>query len=200
MTRNAGLAILAATFAVLALAAPVSAADPIGGATTWTSAATTYRADPAKGLINVSITLKVTNNTPDGIEFYPCIQYEYDPYWGNLPYSTTCSRTTRYYLTQTQFLVEAGASNLKATSSAGKVKVAGEKPTAGPPSAFKVYTATFPKIFDGQTRTIQINYLIGAGDARSGSSVRMNAAYLSFGGFRSTRRRRVRPVHRPCRL
>lgn len=185
MTRKAGLAILAAALAVLALAAPAAAADPLGGARTWTTAATTYRANPAKGLINVSITLKIRNDTPDGIDLYPCIQYTYDPYWGNLPYSTTCTRTTRYYLTQTQFIVESQATSLKATSTAGKVTVKAESSLSSlpPPSAFKVYTATFPRIYEGQSRTIQITYAMNAGDARSGSPVRMNGAYLSFGGF-----------------
>lgn len=184
MTRKARLAILATAFAVLALAAPVAAAGPFGGATTWTSAATTYRADPAKGRINVSITLKIRNDTPDGIDQYPCIQYTYDPYWGNLPYSTTCTRSIRYYLTQTQLLVESQATGLKATSTAGKVTLKAESSLSSlPPSEFKVYTATFPRIYEGQSRTIQITYALRAGDARSGSQVRMNGAYLSFGGF-----------------
>jgi hypothetical protein len=170
MTRKAGLAILAAALAVLALAAPAAAADPVGGATTWSSATTTYRANPAKGLINVSITLKIRNDTPDGIDLYPCIQYTYDPYWGNMPYSTTCTRTTRYYLTQTQFVVESQATSLKATSTAGKVTLKRESSLSSlPPSAFKVYTATFPRIYEGHSRTIQITYALHAGDARSGS-------------------------------
>jgi hypothetical protein len=183
MLRKAGPAVLVALLAILALASPAAAVEPIGGASTFTTSKTTYRADPAKGLINVSITLKVTNQTPDSYDPYVCTEYVYDPYYGPIPYTSTCTRTTRYYLTETSVVLESTASGVKATSSAGKVTARREASTAGPPSAFTGWTLTFPKIFNGQTRTITLTYTIHAGAARSGSSVRLNGAYLSFGAF-----------------
>ena len=71
MLRKAGPAVLVAFFAILALVSPTAAAEPLGGASTFTTSKTTYRADPAKGLINVSITLNVTNQTPEFVRHLP---------------------------------------------------------------------------------------------------------------------------------
>jgi hypothetical protein len=174
------ITVVAAISAVGLSAAPAAAADVTPFASSWTTAATTYRAVPAKGLIEVSINLKVTNHTQDTYETYPCIEYYDDPYWGLTPYSSTCSSTKRWYVDATSLFAEVGASNLRATSAAGKVKV--QRGSTGPTDTISPYTLTFPRIYNGQTRTIKVSYVLRAGAARSGSG-RVNPAYVSFAGF-----------------
>jgi hypothetical protein len=174
------LAVAFALVAAVSSAAPAAAADYTPIASTWTTAATTYRVVPANGWVDVSITLKVTNQTEDTIETYPCTDYFYDPYWGLTPYETTCTRTKRWYIDSTTVFTEVGASNLQARSSAGRVKV--EPASVGFGDTIQHATLTFPRIFNGQTRTITVTYRLLQRAALAGSG-RVNGAYVSFGGL-----------------
>ena len=133
-----------------------------------------YRLDPAKGLLRVTVTLKVTNRTPDTNEPYACVKYSDD--WFPIPYLATCDRTTRYYLTTTSALVENEASSIRAVSGGKRLEV-----SAGSKGAwYRGVTVTFPKLFYGKTRTVTLTYVVKGGAPRSESSTRTMQAYASF--------------------
>ena len=166
----------AITFAVAGAVALVgvqpphaSAADGYGETGT-----TVYRLDPTKGLLRVTVTLKVTNRTPDTNEPYTCVKYSDD--WFPIPYLATCYNTTRYYLTTTSALVENEASSIKAVSGRQRLEV-----TAGSRGAwYRGVTVTFPKLFYGKTRTVTLTYTVKGGAPRSETSTRTMRAYASF--------------------
>ena len=62
---------LVTALGLLAAAPPYASADEGYRQT----AATVYRLDPANGRLRVTVTLKVTNRTPDSQEPYSCIEY-----------------------------------------------------------------------------------------------------------------------------
>ena len=113
------LAIALATAVGLLAAAPPYASADEGYRQT---AATVYRLDPANGRLRVTVTLKVTNRTPDSQEPYSCI--EYTEGWFPIPYPSTCYNVTRYYLTTTSALVENEATAVKAVSGGKRLAVA----------------------------------------------------------------------------
>ena len=82
------VAILAATGLGAVAPARALAADGYDQA-----AASVYRLDPANGRLQVTVTLKVTNRTPDRQEPYTCIEYTNG--WLPVPYPSTCYTTTR---------------------------------------------------------------------------------------------------------
>ena len=92
-----------------------------------------YRLDPANGRLRVTVTLKVTNRTPDANEPYACI--EYTDGWFPIPYPATCYRVVHYYLTTTTAVVENEAVELRAVSGGKALAVtpgAGRAPSRAP--------------------------------------------------------------------
>jgi hypothetical protein len=140
------------------------------------SGATTYQLDPANGRLNVTVTVKVKNSIPNTSESYSCVQYRYDPSYGYLPYAGTCSRTTRYYLDSTSLWIENEATGIKASSGGTTLSAkAGQK--AG---AWHLVTVGFPKLWNGQSRTVKVTYVLKSAAPRSGSTIRLMQAYASF--------------------
>jgi hypothetical protein len=164
---------------VIALAAAVvaPAVDPprVAAAEGYRqTAATVYRLDPANGRLRVTVTLKVTNRTPDRREPYSCI--EYTEGWFPIPFPSTCYTTTRFYMTTTSALVENEARAIKATSGGKALAV-----TAGAPgAAYKAVTVTFPELFFGESRTVKLTYNLRGGEPRSQTATRAMRAFASF--------------------
>ncbi len=138
------------------------------------NAASVYRLDPANGRLQVTVTLKVTNRTPDRQEPYSCI--EYTDGWLPLPYPSTCYTTTRYAITTTTALVENEAASVKAVSDKQPLEVA----EGAPGVAYRAVTITFPELFVGETRTVTLTYTIKGGEPRSETTTRTMRAFASF--------------------
>jgi hypothetical protein len=165
------LAIALATALGLLAAAPPSVSADEGYRQT---AATVYRLDPANGRLRVTVTLKVTNRTPDSREPYSCI--EYTDGWFPIPYPSTCYNTTRYYLTTTSALVENEATAIKAVSGGKRLAVA----NGAPGTAYRAVTVTFPKLYFGESRTVKLTYTVKGGKPRSSTATRTMRAFASF--------------------
>ena len=174
MRRTAAALAIAAFTAVGLLGvqpAAVAAADGFSE-----TGATTYQLDPAKGLVRVTVTLKLTNRTPDGREPYTCLQNTSDPWFGWIPTLTTCYRTTRYFYNSALVQVAKDATSIKATSAGSKLTV-----TPGAESQLsRPVTVTFPDLYNGQTRTIKVTYVVKGGGPRTATAVRAMRAYSSF--------------------
>ena len=169
------------TFAVLVIA--IAAATGLGAVAPARAlaadgysqtAASVYRLDPAKGRLRVTVTLKVTNQTPDRQEPYACI--EYTSGWVPLPYPSTCYSTTRYAITTTTALVENEATSLKAVSDEKPLEVA----QGAPGVAYRAVTITFPELFVGETRIVTLTYTVKGGEPRSQTTTRTMRAFASF--------------------
>ncbi|MGH2511698.1 MAG: hypothetical protein ACRDGQ_03320, partial [Candidatus Limnocylindrales bacterium] len=141
-----------------------------------TVASSLYQAEPAQGYVAVTITEKITNHIPSTKSSYACVQYYNDPYYGLLPYETTCTETTTYYVNSGWLFIERGVSRLKVTANGQAVTLSKGEVTAN----YVLYKVTFPKTYYGQTRTILATYRIPGGAPRSASDVRLNAGYLNF--------------------
>ena len=161
---------LVTALGLLAAAPPYAAADEGYRQT----AATVYRLDPANGRLRVTVTLKVTNRTPDSQEPYSCI--EYTEGWFPIPYPSTCYNTTRYYLTTTSALVENEATAIKAVSGGKRLAVA----KGAPGAAYTAVTMTFPKLYFGESRTVKLTYTVKGGKPRSPTATRTMRAFASF--------------------
>ena len=161
---------LATALGLLAAAPPYASADEGYRQT----AATVYRLDPANGRLQVTVTLKVTNRTPDAREPYSCI--EYTEGWFPIPYPSTCYNVTRYYLTTTSALVENEAKAIKAVSGGKRLAVA----KGAPGAAYRAVTVTFPKLYFGESRTVKLTYTVKGGKPRSPTATRTMRAFASF--------------------
>ena len=161
---------LATAVGLLAAVPPYASADEGYRQT----AATVYRLDPANGRLQVTVTIKVTNRTPDAREPYSCI--EYTEGWFPIPYPSTCYNVTRYYLTTTSALVENEATSLKAVSGGKRLEVAKGTPGA----AYRAVTVTFPKLYFGESRTVKLTYTVKGGKPRSSTATRTMRAFASF--------------------
>ncbi len=140
------------------------------------TATTTYTLQPAKGRLAVKVTLRITNSTPDTTEPYECTKYREDWFWGTVPYTDTCYRTTHWYRNQASIWVEREAGKVKATS--GGKRLAVESSQKG--DAYRLETITFPKLFYGKSRTITVTYTLKGGSPRSDTFTRTLRAYASF--------------------
>jgi hypothetical protein len=166
---------LSAMVAVLAFAPTTSAAVD----TDRTIVNTTYQAVPSKGIVNVDITLKVTNQLANSSRRIPCDKPVWDDVLGWITEPGTCKQTVQYYMDSTYVWIEKGAKNLKLTSPAGKVtkkKSTGAKPGDG----YTPFDVKYPRIFNGQTRTIKVSYTLKGGAPRSESTTRVNGGYVNF--------------------
>lgn len=172
MHRALLAALAAVTLLVVGSPTPALAADEI-----VTSASSTYRVVPDDGEVRVKVTQKVTNRIPNTTESYDC-SYQYFDYWDYswVTVPRTCSNTTRYYVNDAYLWVEAGAKDLKVTSNGGSVKVKKD----GTTDNFRSYALTFPRIYNGQTRTITATYTIPGGAPRSDTALRVNGAYFDI--------------------
>ena len=150
---------------------------PVSAAGDYTeTAATTYRLDPAKGVIHVTVTIKFTNQSPPSRDPYTCFDYYYDYWLGYVPYLSTCYTTTSYYYSSTTAVIENAATGVKATSGGTSLKVS----SGSKGETYHVVKIAFPKLYYGKTRTIALTYTIKGGAPRSASSIRALRAYATF--------------------
>src|SRR5690349_4028495 len=171
MLRSSIAALVGLTLALLLGVPSVAASEEIS-----TSAASTYEVVPSKGLVRVSVSQKVRNSIPNSSSSYDCSTSYFDYYYGYITIPKTCTSTTRFYVNETYLWVEAGAKELRVTSDGGAVKLTVDKRTKD----FRSYKVTFPKIFNGATRTITARYVLRGGAPRSAGTDRINGAYVNF--------------------
>ena len=161
---------------VVTASAVVFAAQPVAADDIVNTGTSVYRLDSAKGVIRVSADIVVKNNTPNTVEYVPCMEYSWDPYWGLTPYSSTCPKTTRYYVNTASTWVERNAKNVKVTSGGRSVRVKnGDKG-----ESIRRLDLTFGKIWKGQSRKLHLTYTIPGGKPRSANTTRAMRAYASF--------------------
>jgi hypothetical protein len=172
--RFAFVVSLALAFAIGLTAVQVSVAQAADGFTETGS--TTYTLQPAKGRLAVKVTLKITNTTPDTTEPYECTKYREDWFWGTVPYTDTCYRTTHWYRDSAAIWVEREAGKVRATSGGKKLTVE----TSRRGDSYRVETIRFPKLFYGKSRTLTITYNVRGGAPRSDTFTRTLRAYASF--------------------
>src|SRR5262245_799322 len=173
--RRVTLIGMAGVVAMLAAAPAASAATASTDHVDFV-AASTYTVVPAKGLVQVKVNVNVTNRIPSTTTTVPCSKWEWSDYVGWHLVPDVCKATQGYYINKGYLWVEKGASNLKVTSSAGKVTAKKSKSTAD----FQSYDLTFPRILKGQTRTVVATYVIKGGAPRTASTTRINNAYMNF--------------------
>ncbi len=167
---------LGGAFAFVAMVPTVAAAsNPV-----HTTASSTYTAVPSKGVVDVSVTLKVKNNVANGSQSVACSKPVWDDWLGWTYVPGTCKQTINYYVNQSYLWVENDATHVKVTSNGGSVKLTKATSTN---IDFKSYKLTFPRIFKGQTRTITATYTIKSGAPRSAAVTQINGAYLNFGAI-----------------
>ncbi len=154
---------MALGLAVVAGAGTV-AAPSVAAAQGYTeTGATTYTLDPAHGVLHVSVTMRVRNTTPDTQTTVSCPP-------------TTCTRTTRWYLTTATIWVENEATAINASS--GGARLAVEAGVKG--SWYRKLTVTYPPLYYGRSRTVVVTYDIRGGAPRSNTELRLLRAYADF--------------------
>jgi len=156
---------------IVAVGAPAPAARADDDPTIDQTMAMTYELVPAKGVIRVTVEVRVTNRKPDAVAEVPCVQYV-DGY----PVSGTCRRTTRYYLDATPVAVERSARGLGATADQGTARLATIRDEGG----FRVVRVSFAPVYYGQTRVVRVTYEIPGAKPRSDDPTRAGKAFASF--------------------
>lgn len=175
--RRPLLALLIAVAATgLATAAPPTARADEPASVTQT-AATVVRLDPANRRLRVSITVKVANRTPDGVESYSCTKYTGG--WWSIPYQSTCERAVRYYVDHTTVDVDASAVNLKATSGK-KALVVTDAEDPDPNDAWRPVSIAFPRLFKDGKKSVVLTYAVRGGAPRSDATTRTLKAFARF--------------------
>ena len=159
--RRARLA-LAALFVLLsplmAVAAPRGVPVALGANGSQASATTTYVIDPGRRLVHAHVVLKVKNTKP------------------NL--ETTYS-TIRYYYSAWSIAVQDEARDVHASRKGAAAPVSVRQK-----SGYKLVVVTLsPALFYGQTATLDIDFDLPDGGARSASQVRVGAAFATFVAF-----------------
>lgn len=172
--RLARLCMAVLVAAGLALALPPPAALAADGVVE--TGATTYELVPEKGVLKVTINLRVRNEIPSGSEWYPCPEWVYDPWLGYYPVPSTCRRPIHYYINETYVWLERSARNIRITADRGAVSRRVEQRG----ETIVVYRISFQSLFRGQTRSIRITYEVPGGKPRSGTDTRIGRAYANF--------------------
>ena len=124
---------------------------PVAAAGTITEAGTvTYTVNTAESRIDVSLQLKVVNNMAPSGGYY-------------------------YYQDRTQIAVEVEAGTVKASSNAGGVS----QTTVSSGRWYRIIGLVYPKVYYGQTRTINVSYSIDA-KPRAEGGYRAGEAYANL--------------------
>lgn len=180
MTRHSGrtrrgaalLALLISAGALQwSLPAPADAADGV-----TETAATTYTVNPAAGRLDVGVDITVKNTKANITSLYQCLKWVYDPIYGYSAVTSTCSRTTQYYVNEAYLWLEGTATSIKVTANAGTPKITLYKEGDG----YNEYRITYKAVYQGQTRSLHVTYQIPGGAPRSNVDTRIGAAYVSF--------------------
>ena len=145
------VAILIAVVAVGSLAATLGVA-PVSAASDQLreSVLATYRVDPPKGAVHVTLDISLTNQKAD-------------------------TATTIYYYRSASFGVPREAVSVKATSNGSRLHVSSE---AG--KTFRQLTIDYPNLYHGKTRTIRLTYDLPSGKPRSDSPIRIGLSHTAF--------------------
>src|SRR3954452_13632413 len=96
LSRPFAIAVLAALAIATLLPGEAHAASGITD-----TATTTYEVLPDLGIVRVAIDLRIQNRISSKVQRSTCTQSAVDPYFGSYTYTTTCTRTTRYYVNWT---------------------------------------------------------------------------------------------------
>jgi hypothetical protein len=155
----------------LGLPAPAAASNDV-----TTTATQTYEFRPAQHLVHVTIDLTVKNTLLSKTTYEPCIKYQWDYWYGLMPYSSTCPHTTNYYVSDAALWVEDAARNLKITADTGSVSRTATSRSYG----FTNYALTFKRLFSGRSRTIHASYDLRSSAPRTSGGIRAGEAYASF--------------------
>jgi hypothetical protein len=149
--RRRGLAsALVATLAAVLLAGTVGLTPALAADDLRVAVAATYRVDPAKRAVHVTMDITATNQKPD-------------------------TATTIYFYDSVSFALPLEATSIKATSSGSRLEV-----TTTRRKAFLGVEVAFPNLYHGKTRTIRQTFDLPSGKPRSDSLIRVGKAYASF--------------------
>lgn len=125
--------------------APVAAADQLRMAVS-----TTYRVDPAKLAIHVTLDIRATNQKAD-------------------------TATTFYWYDSATFVVPVEARSVRATSNGSRLNV-----TTATRKSFRDITIHYPNLYHGKTRTMRLTFDLPSGKPRSDSPFRVGKAHTAF--------------------
>lgn len=171
--RAVGLLALFIAVGTLQLSLPASAAAADGVTNT---AVTTYTVNPAAGRLDVQVDVTVKNTKAGVTSLYACLKWVYDPIYGYYQVSSTCERTTVYYVDGSYLWLESAATSIKVTANAGTAKIALFKKGDG----YNEYRISYKALYKGQTRSLHVTYQIPGGAPRSKADTRIGEAYVSF--------------------
>jgi len=129
-----------------------------------TTSHSTYRLKPAQELVDVTVTMSVSNRKADRVTVGPC---------PGAP-SQRCRITTYYTLGAMGFVAPAAARKLKFIGPGVSGRAVRNK------HGWVSYTVSFPPIRNGQSKRIKVRYQLPAAGPRSANSTRVNDAYAHF--------------------
>ena len=145
------VAVLIAVVAVGTLAGTVGASTVSAASDQLRLAvAATYRVDPPKGAVHVSLDITATNQKPD-------------------------SPTTIYYYRSAAFGVPLEAVSFKATSNGSVLSVSSKAQ-----KTFRELTIGYPNLYHGKSRKIRLTYDLPTGKPRSESPIRIGLSHAAF--------------------
>jgi hypothetical protein len=140
------------------------------------TASTTYEVDPAAAVIHVSIDKRITNSIVPSSRAVECTRRVYRSGRGWTSVRGTCRQAIDSYVDSAYVWVEKGARDLQFSTTGGTVGHAVDRSSAN----FTAFRLTFPRVHEGQSRTVQINYDLAGGAPRSEDWTRVGWAYVSF--------------------
>jgi hypothetical protein len=137
---------------------------------------TTYELLPARHVVHVTMSLTLTNKAPSSTRSHKCTQYYIDPYYGYVPYTTTCTARTDYYYNSYSPWVEKDAVNLKVKADSGSASVKLGKRTG----EYRKAVIKFSNLNYGRTRRLTLTYDLRGGGPRSTLARRTGSGYANF--------------------
>ena len=129
-----------------------------------TTSQSTYRLQPAKELVDVTVTMSIKNRKADKVTVGPC---------PNAP-SQRCRITTYYTYGAMGFVAPTAARQLRFIGPGVKSKAIRNK------HGWVAYEVSFPPIRRGQSKRIKVKYQLPAAGPRSSNTTRVNDAYAHF--------------------
>jgi hypothetical protein len=137
---------------------------------------TTYELVPARHVVHVTSTMTLTNKAPSTSRSHTCTQYFFDPYYGYVPYTTTCTTRTDYYYDSYTMWIEKDARALKVKADAGSASVKFGKLKGN----YRQAVMRFTNLYYGRTRHLTLSYDLAGGGPRSTAARRAGFGYASF--------------------
>ena len=148
---------VAVVSAVLALAAVTAASSTALGSDDQlqTRSTSTFRLQPAKHRVAVTVDLSVTNRIPDGFDY-------------------VTSRPQRFYVKKFAVHIQKGATNVRVSGKGSNIRRVRED------EVIDTYKVIFPRIFRGQVAKVRVSYDLQAAGAGSSKMTRVTDAYSHF--------------------